>query len=629
MSEPDGLAAYEFGAFRLDPRQRLLLSRDTGRPLALTPKAFEILLHLVQRRGQLVEKPALMRAIWPNVVVEENNLNQSISALRRVLGENPGEHRFIVTLPGRGYRFVAEVKELASAAPAGAAAEAAPNPLTVASASEIRASIAVLPLANLTGETEKEYFSDGMAEELIHRLARVPGLRVAARTSTFAYKGRNTDVRQIARDLGVAAVLEGSVRGAGERVRVTAQLVDGRSGYQLWSQSYDREFGDLFKLQDELAAAIVQALGTRMNVKLPAGEPLPGRPTESLEAYQLYLQGNAIRGRVGGGLRRAEELYQRAIALDPRFARAHCALAHTYVMAVVVAHHWPGALEDAEREASTALLLDENLAEAAIVLGQTHAFRGNWLAAEVHFKAALSRDQSLPVDVPIHGLFLLSVGFVRAACEEAAAAFQAAPAAPAAAATVAIFSSLSGNDSDALKYVDLAISLGASDDQGAMPLVCSHAHRRAGRFAEAGECATRALPAVMRDLGGADVVRQVFAAMGDPGKKAEASLALHELQQRGNAAGVESNIMVLLAMDWHTSLGNLDRAFATALDALTQRKRSGSIGAWGAMWLPELRPLHRDPRFQAFTEQLGLMEYWKQFGPPDHFELREGRLVCR
>jgi TolB-like protein len=279
MSEPEGATAYEFGTFRLDPRQRLLLSRDSRQPIPLAPKVFEMLLYLVERRGQLVEKEDLMQAIWPNVVVEENSLNRSISTLRRVLGENPGEHRFIATQPGRGYRFVAAVSVVDGSSPQPVAVDVVSAAAkTGESARDTSPSIAVLPFANLTRDAEKEYFSDGMAEELIHRLARVPGLRVAARTSAFAYKGRNADVRQIARDLGVAAVLEGSVRGAGERVRVTAQLVDGQTGYHLWSQSYDREFADLFELQDELAAAIVPALGARIRVSLPTSV-MSARPT--------------------------------------------------------------------------------------------------------------------------------------------------------------------------------------------------------------------------------------------------------------------------------------------------------------------------------------------------------------
>jgi TolB-like protein len=259
MPENAARIQYEFNNFRLDPQQRLLLSGAEGRPIPMAPKVFDTLLYFIERRGELLDKTTLMKAIWPNIVVEENSLNQNISTLRRVLGESPGEHRFIVTEPGRGYRFVADVKTVtvpASAPRAGVPAEAPPPPAAPISSpgQPSRSSIAVLPFANLTGDPGKEYFSDGMAEELIHTLARIPGLRVPARTSSFAYKGRNTDVRQIARDLQVGAVLEGNVRSADERIRVTAQLIDAESGYHLWSQNYDRKFEDIFELQDALAA---------------------------------------------------------------------------------------------------------------------------------------------------------------------------------------------------------------------------------------------------------------------------------------------------------------------------------------------------------------------------------------
>ena len=622
MSAPEGPAAYEFGVFRLEPRQRLLLSRETRQSIALPPKVFEMLLHLVEKRGQLVDKEELMKAVWPNVVVEENSLNRAISTLRRALGENPGEHRFIATQPGRGYRFVAQVEIVdgLSREPTTRGSAA----ITAAAPREAGPSIAVLPFANLTRDAEKEYFSDGMAEELIHRLARVPGMRVAARTSAFAYKGRSSDVRQIARELGVATVLEGSVRGAGERVRVTAQLVDGQTGYQLWSQSFDRDFSDLFRLQDELATAIVPALGTRMQVSLPA-EATSAHSTESLEAYELYLQANAIRYRGSeDNMRRAVELFHRALELDPGFARARASLAQSYLTSVVASFQWPDALASAEREASRVLLLDPNLGAAELVLGQVSAYRGNWLAAEVHFKAAQAR--SVPDDdAPIRALFLCTVGFVEAGYREAVARFRAHPAASETSASVAVLSCIAGHDADARKYADLALSLGSARE-GGVGLIYSHLARRQGRLQEAGERLLDALPKEILDAGIGKIVAQVYAAISDDKKGVAAAEALHEFQLR--TASMESPLMVLLAMDWYTGLGVLDLAFDTAFKALDRFKRSETAGSWAAMWLPEMRPFHRDPRFQTFAEQLGLTEYWKQFGPPDHFEVRDGRLVC-
>ena len=197
-----------------------------------------------------------------------------------------------------------------------------------AHAGEPRQSIAVMPFTNLSGDPSKDYFSDGMSEELLNLLARVPGLQVAARTSSFAYKGREVDVREIGKELGVETVLEGSVRQAGDQVRITAQLIDAETGFHLWSETYDRKLADIFQVQDEIAKAIVD----RLRIELaPAEQQAAQRqqvPTQNVEAYELYLQGRAIWKRRGEeNLKRAIEFYQQAIARDsgirarPRRAR--------------------------------------------------------------------------------------------------------------------------------------------------------------------------------------------------------------------------------------------------------------------------------------------------------------------
>ena len=202
-----------------------------------------------------------------------------------------------------------------------------------AQAGEPHSSIAVLPFTNLSGDASKDYFSDGMSEELLNLLARVPGLKVASRTSAFAYKGRNVDIRQVGTELGVETVLEGSVRQAGDQVRITAQLIDTESGFHLWSETYDRKLEDIFAVQDEIAQAIVD----RLRIQLaPEEQQLAQRekaPTQDVEAYELYLQARAIWKRRGEeNLRRAIELYQAALGKDPAFARASAALASVYVV---------------------------------------------------------------------------------------------------------------------------------------------------------------------------------------------------------------------------------------------------------------------------------------------------------
>ena len=289
-------SVFEFGGFHLDSTRRLLFGAD-GESIPLNSRAFETLLFLVQHRGELLDKATLMHAIWPNAVVEENNLNQSIFALRRVLGETPGDHRFIVTVPGRGYRFVAPVEERRSVAitprpPAtllprtrryqwiasvalpllalaiglvadrnGEPPARAPASSSGAVATPIAAlSIAVLPFVDMSEGSRLEYLSDGIAEEVMNQLGALPGLRVVGRTSAFSFKGRNDDLRRIGRTLGVSHILEGSVRNSGDHVRVTAQLIAAQSGTRLWSQTFDRKLGDVFLIQEEIARAAAASL---------------------------------------------------------------------------------------------------------------------------------------------------------------------------------------------------------------------------------------------------------------------------------------------------------------------------------------------------------------------------------
>jgi len=242
---------YEFGDFRLDSGKRLLQRRD-GSPLSLTPKAYDTLAYLVEHAGIVLDKGQLMQALWPSTSVEENNLTQNISALRRVLGDVHAEHRYIATVPGRGYQFVAAV-------------EAPPANLARSNATA-EPSMAVLPFVNLSGDPGWDYFAEGLAEELINALAKLERIRVVARRSAIFFKSSQADVREIAEKLGVTVLLEGSLRRSGERLRITAQLINAANGYHLWSERYEREAGirDLFAVQDEITLAIVDALKLKM-----------------------------------------------------------------------------------------------------------------------------------------------------------------------------------------------------------------------------------------------------------------------------------------------------------------------------------------------------------------------------
>jgi TolB-like protein len=374
---------YEFSGFRLDMDRRQLYSPD-GRPVTLTSRVFDTLRCFVQHRGELLDKATLMQAVWPDTVVEENNLNQAITALRKALGEKRGEHRFIVTEPGRGYRFVAEVTVSGAAEQAAAtgARQALPN------------SVAVLPFENLSPNPNDAYFAAGIHDEIINRLAKVKDLSVIACTSVMQYAGISRPVEEIASELRVQAVLEGSVRYADNRIRLTAQLIDGRTGTHLWSEAYSRELKDVFAIQTDIADAIASALEARL---LPAEQArLEKPPTDSPAAYALFLEAGAL---LNIGKRTASiALLDRAIALDPQFALAYAHKAYqgawALVNATVAAPRDPGTLREIERraldEADRALALDNNVAVAWVARAIVNLLSWRWNEAAVAFARAFT-----------------------------------------------------------------------------------------------------------------------------------------------------------------------------------------------------------------------------------------------
>jgi len=368
---------YRFGEFRLHSGKRLLLGRD-GKRVSLTPKAYETLAYLVERAGAVIDKDELMQAIWPNIAVEDNNLTQNVSLLRRALGESRGEHQYIATVPGRGYQFVAGVK-------VGPAMAAGSEPAAAVA-------IAVLPFVNLSSDPDVEYFGDGLAEELIDAFVRLAPVRVVARTSAFSFKGSQADVREIADRLGANLVLEGSVRKSANRLRISVRLVDAADGYQLWSECYDREVGGggIFEVQDEITPAVVNAL----KVKLPGGEKtaVARGPAENAKARELYLKGRFHSFRMTrSGIETGVPYFQEAVELDRSYALGQVGLAHAYRMFglsldMPTSEVGPKATAAARR----AVEMDESLAEAHAVLGfNLFMYEWNWSTAEKHAKRAL------------------------------------------------------------------------------------------------------------------------------------------------------------------------------------------------------------------------------------------------
>ena len=449
MDSSAGRTAYVFGDFRLDAAQRLLMLKADGRVIPLTAKAFDTLLYLVQHRDELLDKATLMSAIWPNLVVEENNLNQSISTLRRLLGDTRDEHRFIVTVPNRGYRFVAEVSVTDGTATPDAAKRprarvlrafgiAACGALTLAGGYFLWGhtfstipertrtqnnafvtgavhTIAVLPFADMSPNKDQEYFADGLSEELSDQLSRLPGVRVIGPSSAFSFKDKNEDLRAIGKALGVRHILEGSVRKVGEQLYITARLVDS-NGTRVWSETYDQKLGEVFAIQNEVAKSVAAAL----SITLIAGEIEVSRGgTRNIEAYDAYLAGKAamISGR-SPDVRRGIAQLERAVNLDPTFALAWSELALTYEGSNFIPERtgaeWSAkALEATARALEIAPDLPSVLAAAAWMSMQ----RKDWAEAERQFKKARELATGSENVWEKTGWFLSNVGRPREATQ--------------------------------------------------------------------------------------------------------------------------------------------------------------------------------------------------------------------
>ncbi|MGH9451261.1 MAG: winged helix-turn-helix domain-containing protein [Terriglobia bacterium] len=516
----DGPFLYTFGSFRLDPVKRILARG--AETIALTSRAFDTLLVLLQNSGQTLEKDALLEKVWPGAAVEDNNLTQCISSLRKLLGEGRNDHRFIVTIPGRGYRFVADVEkrrldaagitfgrragdagvggptnpvpaspqirsqnpesETQISAGAGAPHEPpagppesravaiersafpTPNPTVQTpsfiiqhSASRIRnskalwlaaavfavavialvwlvenaaerrapqasgdakampagsrAMLAVLPFENLTGSPSQDYFSEGVTEEVITQLGRTDPkhLGVIARTSVMRYEHSEESVRQIAGELGVTYVIEGSVRRSGEQVRISAQLIRASDQTHLWAQSYQRPARSAFAVQEEVARSIQTAILHRLDSRAPAPALRKYSQPANREAYEAYLKGlYFFNRRDAPDLRKGVANFQQAVRNDPDYALAYAGLANCYTLLGLDGMDPRAAGSKAHEAALKAVALDSSLAEGHTALAAIMAlYQWDWPGAAREFDAALSANPNYALAHQWHAVLYL------------------------------------------------------------------------------------------------------------------------------------------------------------------------------------------------------------------------------
>ena len=612
-------AIFEFGLFRLNPAERLLLRAQV--PVRLPPKAFDALVFLVENRGHLLEKEELLQKVWPGTFVEESNLAQHISILRKALQDGEGGFRYIETVPRRGYRFIAEVREQ----PSPGVAEATrprrrlqPRALAIAATMVLLAvliltlpvwrrfrgsgpepiqSLAVLPLRNLSGDPAEDYFAEGMTEALITDLAKIPGLKVISRTSIMQYKDSHKRLPQIARELGVDVVVEGSVLRSGNRVRITAQLVRGATDRHIWAASYERDLRDLVTLEDSVARSIAEQIRKQIAPRAP--RELTNSAAVSPQAREDYLKGRYFWNRRSEvGYLKAVDYFQAAIGEDPQYAQAYAGLADSYaLLGSMPTPKIPRstAMPKAKEMALTALNLDESLADAhtSLAFVEMH-YEWKFREAEQEFKRAIDFDPNYSIAHQWYAFDLAAMGRLDEAVAEVKRARQTDPLSAIVNTDEAEILYFARNYDDALRQARATVEMDPN---------FAHAHRVMERIYNEKRMFPEAIAEGMRavDLSASDTWMLLDLAHTYllAGKKAEMQDCLRRVANISPGGALPDTGA---AAETYVALGDADRALKV-LDIL-YRRREGALILLNAD--PCFDTLKSDPRFQQLLRRIGL-----------------------
>ena len=557
----------DLGPYRLDAARRVLWRE--GEVVPLTPKALEVLAALVERPGEVVTKDELLRRVWPDTFVEEANLTVHVSALRKELGRQ-GDAPWIETVPRRGYRYVGPAPRMAEAAPR---------------------SLAVLPFAALDSQSAGDHLGLGMADALITRLGRSGQLLVRPTSAVIAYAAAPAAAPQAGRDLSVDAVLEGKLQRAGDRVRVTAQLVRVSDGVTLWADALDEPFTDLFQVQDALSARLAGALAVKLG---GASDAAARRPTADPEAYRAYLRGRYFWNKLTAPwLARALAEFRAAVGRDPAFAAAWAGLADTQVMltlfgAAPAREGWPRAREAAER----AVALAPELAEARVSLGYVRLFQDwDWKGAE----GELTRAGALaPASAEAHQWYALLLGMsgrLSAALAEVARAQELDPLSLTVNTNAGLLLYLRQQYDPEVDPHRRALEL--DPDYGPAHWALGLAYAQQGRYDQAIAAHRRAVEL----WDGAPVMKAVLGrTYALAGRGDDARAVLRELEAADTDTLSPYHLAILLA-----ALGETDRALER-LDEAAQRHDHWLV------WMkvdPILAPLRADSRYEAIARTVG------------------------
>ncbi len=580
----------------------------------LDPKVMAVLVLLARRAGHVVTREELLSQVWASAVVTDDVLSRCIYELRRQLALAGGDEQLkavIETVPKRGYRLHGEITTPGPAAGAHAPARAR-RPLIVLGAVLALAaalwlalgrqaaddasgnSVAVLPFLDMSEGQDQGYLADGITEEIINRLTHAGNLRVISRTSSFAFRGKAADIRDIARRLDVTHVLEGSIRRSGDAIRITTQLIAASDNAHVWSQNYDRRLGDLFAVQDEISESVAAALQARL-----AEPPSSTRPPANPEAHEKYLHGRYFfHRRAPGDFQRAARYYEEALQADPGYAVAWAALAGAYyLMADVGEMPWEEARAHQLNAAQNAIRFDPGLADGYTRLGQYHFEGGDLEAARRAYASARALDPSLPVPKAGGGMLRHfqddPEGYVQRERQDVARD----PLSANVRRNFGIFlfaaDRLEEAEAEFLKVLDLSPEMGADTEIEVARVLAAQ-----GRHEEARSHALRLPSGPMRD----HVLALLFDA---PGQRAEADAALGRLAGREDRDTMQS---VRLA-EIYALRGRPDDAFAevsrymAGLDPADRRTLSRKWWMLEELGIsPFLKSLHDDPRWTALMK---------------------------
>jgi adenylate cyclase len=417
MDANAGDAVYQFEGFMIDVARGLLLDAN-GTEIQLRHKSFELLRLFVENPGELLDRERINQAIWPDAIVDDNGITQCVRDIRRALHDD--EQTIIRTVPRRGYILTSKVAAIADQPGTQAPAVAPPLP--------DRPSIAVLAFTNMSGDSEQEYFSDGIADDIITELSRIRWLFVIARNSSFAYKGGNTDVKRIGRELGVRYVLEGSVRRGGNRVRVNAQLIDTETGAHVWADRYDRDLSDIFAVQDEITASVAGVIEPALAEA--EQQRVLRKPPERLDAWEAYQRGMwHFHKYTAEESQSALAFFRQAIALDPKFAPGH--YGHALALQWDTWFFSGRPLSEVQglprKEARLAVMLDDRDAMAHAVLAHILMWGSEWDAAIAEARIAFALNPNSAFIISMLGCVLCFGGHNEEALEHLHQAIRASP----------------------------------------------------------------------------------------------------------------------------------------------------------------------------------------------------------